>query len=516
MQHIKKLKIIYFPFLVMAISFIVLYTFLNWLFFIKTEIFTVKDSIINFWFPFGLSWIPILIWLRPRINLLELKGRNDSYSFLYQFIAALAIAIPTITAQIYLEKTSGTLKQLITIKQINSVEKSKYYRPKKFYIDKKNIGVYPHFEVSGKYNKNFDMDLYVTLPVFESKSETNNTECYAWLGVKYSKTISNRLSEQEKEAEYQKFTKESQKNFDSKNVNQVSYFERAGNTDDNDGFKEAVKENPKYNSIDAPILIARNESFENRTGNEFTWIFITFGIGSFVWFIMILIPKFNQSKLRRFEKGNKIPDKELKDFLDLLKPQKEYLITQIIILINILIFVIMVFSGLGFLSFNGQDLLKWGANFRPSTTNSEWWRLLTNIFLHGGIMHIFSNIIGLIMVGFFLEPLLGRTKYLLVYLLTGALASCISIWWYDTTISVGTSGAIFGLYGVFLALLLTKIFPPDFSKAFLISTLIFISYNLLMGLTGGIDNAAHIGGLLNGFIIGLIFSPNLKKKTKIR
>ena len=107
-------------------------------------------------------------------------------------------------------------------------------------------------------------------------------------------------------------------------------------------------------------------------------------------------------------------------------------------------------------------------------------------------MHVLANMYGLLFVGIFLEPILGRTKYLTAYLLTGILASVASIWWYDATVSVGASGAIFGLYGIFLALLLTKFYPPDFVKSFLISTAIFVGYNLLMGLTGGIVIAVHI------------------------
>lgn len=477
--------------------------------------FSIKDSIINFWLPFGLPWIPVLIWLRPRINLLQLNGGNGNGSFLFQFAAAAAIAIPTIIAQNYVEKASGSLTQLTAISQINKVQKTKYYQLKNIYINKKSLGVHPHFEVGGKYNEHFKMNLYVALPLFDDKSETNNTDCSAWLGVNYSKTISNKLSEEEKEKKFQDFTNESQKDFDNKNINEFIYLERIANSDAAEGFKEAIKENPKYNSIDAPVLVAINEPFQNRTGNSFAWIFISFGIASIVWLTMILLAKFDPGKLLYFETDKKIPDADLNDLLELLKPQASHLITQILIFSNILIFIIMIFCGLGFISFNGQDLLKWGANFRPLTINGEWWRLLTNTFLHGGLMHIISNMFGLIIVGIFLEPLLGRTKYLLIYLLTGILASCASIWWYKATVSIGASGAIFGLYGVFLAFLLTKVFPSDFSKAFLLSTLIYIGYNLLMGLTGGIDNAAHIGGLLSGFIIGLIISPNLKKKIKI-
>jgi membrane associated rhomboid family serine protease len=444
-----------------------------------------------------------------------LTGGNGNLPFLYQFIAAMAMAIPTIIAQGHLEKASGELTTLETINQIEKSEQTKYYSVKNFHIDKTNIGVHSSFDVSGKHNENLNMHLYVALPILVSEADTINSSCFAWMGIEYSEQISNRLEDKEKEEEYQKFANESQKDFDKKDVNQFVYLDRVGNTEDGDGFREAIKKSPKYKSNNACVLLAVNEPFENRNGNTFAWIFGAFGIGGGIWLIMLLIPKFDENELERFESGHPSNDNELKEFIDFLKPKEGYFITPIIIYLNILIFTIMVVAGLGFVSFKGRDLLNWGANFRPLTANGEWWRLLTSIFLHGGLMHILANMYGLLFVGIFLEPLLGRTKYLIVYLLTGILASCASLWWYDATVSVGASGAIFGLYGIFLALLLTKIFPPDFGKAFLASTLVFIGFNLLMGLTGGIDNAAHIGGLVSGFVVGLILYPSLKKQADI-
>lgn len=157
--------------------------------------------------------------------------------------------------------------------------------------------------------------------------------------------------------------------------------------------------------------------------------------------------------------------------------------------------------------------MQWGANFGPLTKNGEWWRLLTCTFLHGGIMHLFTNMYGLLFVGIFLEPLLGRKYFLIIYLVNGILASLASLFWHDTTVSIGASGAIFGMYGLFISFMLFKIFTPEFSKAFLLSTLVFVGINLLMGLTGGIDNAAHIGGLISGFIIGILMTLFMKKEV---
>jgi len=182
--------------------------------------------------------------------------------------------------------------------------------------------------------------------------------------------------------------------------------------------------------------------------------------------------------------------------------------------LNILIFLIMIFAGLGIISFKATELVHWGANFRPLVAEGQWWRLLTNTFLHGGLMHILANMVGLMFVGVFLEPIIGTRRFVFIYIATGILASIASVWWHPATVSVGASGAIFGMYGVFLALLLSKVFPAKQNKAFLTSTLVFVGFNLLMGFAGGIDNAAHIGGLVSGFVIGLLITSTIRKEIE--
>jgi rhomboid protease GluP len=508
----KKFKLLYIPYLLTTIGICGLYTFLNWLLIIKLQLFSVKEIVINFWIPIALPAIPVLLYFRPKLKLLNLKTKKGNGRDFYIFIIWIALFIPTMIAQEYITKASGKLTQLDTINNISKQELSKYYTLKKIYINKSYIGSYSSFEVSGKHNEHFNMNLYVVLPIFAGETDTAETTCMAWLGIKYSKQISNRLEQKEKEEQYQEFAHQSQMDFDTKDLNQFIYLERVGNTDDRDGYNEAVRACPKYFSDEISILLPVNESFEKRLGNTLPWFFGVLGIGSLVWLIMILIPKFDQKELDLLESGVPAEKKDLKESLDFLVPKEGYFITPILIHINVIVYLLMIFAGLGFISFNTPDLYKWGGNYGPATVGGQWWRLLTNIFLHGGLMHLVANMFGLLFVGLILEPIMGRTKYLLLYLLTGILASCASIWWYDAKVSVGASGAIFGLYGIFLALLLTKVFTPEFAKSFLISTLVFVGYNLLMGLAGGIDNAAHIGGLLSGFIAGLIFRMTLKKQ----
>jgi len=189
-------------------------------------------------------------------------------------------------------------------------------------------------------------------------------------------------------------------------------------------------------------------------------------------------------------------------------------VTYAIMGINVLVFIIMAVSGVHIFEPTVADLAKWGANYGPYTTGGEWWRLITSTFIHIGIIHIALNMYALYMAGVYLEPMLGKGRYIVAYLCTGVLASVASIWWHgSSTVSAGASGAIFGLYGVFLALLSTKLIPQKMRKGLLQSIGIFVVYNLIYGASSGTtDNAAHIGGLVSGLIVGYIYFLSFKKE----
>lgn len=181
-------------------------------------------------------------------------------------------------------------------------------------------------------------------------------------------------------------------------------------------------------------------------------------------------------------------------------------VTYAIMGINVLVFIAMVATGVHLFEPLVADIAKWGGNFKPYTTGGEWWRLITSTFVHIGIIHIAFNMYALYSAGIYLEPMLGKLRFTVAYVCTGILASIASIWWSDNVVSAGASGAIFGLYGLFLALLTTKLIPSKMRSSLLSSIVVFIAYNLIYGAKSeGIDNAAHIGGLLSGFVIGYIY-----------
>lgn len=201
------------------------------------------------------------------------------------------------------------------------------------------------------------------------------------------------------------------------------------------------------------------------------------------------------------------------NFLSLLRPVEGYYFTPLIVVLNILVFVAMVATGVHILSPEGESLVNWGANYGPLTLSGEWYRLFTSTFLHIGVFHLLLNMYALIYIGVLLEPHLGKWRFLTAYIGTGIIASSASLIWNTGVISAGASGAIFGMYGMFLALLATKHINSDARKSLLLSIGFFVFYNLANGMkpNSGIDNSAHIGGLISGFVLGLIYTPSLRK-----
>src|SRR6185437_16019006 len=171
--------------------------------------------------------------------------------------------------------------------------------------------------------------------------------------------------------------------------------------------------------------------------------------------------------------------------------------TYAIMGLNVLVFILMAMNGAGLVDANGLVHIKWGSNFAPLTLTGDWWRLITNLFIHFGIIHLLANMYALYFIAIYLESMLGKQKYIAAYLCTGVFGSLLSLWWHTTPVnSAGASGAIFGLYGLFFAFLTTDIIPAKVRQSLLKSIGIFILYNLLYGFKSGVDMAAHVGGIV--------------------
>ena len=178
--------------------------------------------------------------------------------------------------------------------------------------------------------------------------------------------------------------------------------------------------------------------------------------------------------------------------------------TYVFFALNILVFLLMALAG-G--STNEHTLMAFGVKSNAEIAKGQWWRFVTPIFIHIGLLHLFFNSYALWIVGPQVEKLYGSGRFVILYVLTGVAGVYGSYAYHPDTISAGASGAIFGLFGVLLAfgIRYRNSIPPFFKRAVGTGVLPVIVINLIIGFTiPAIDNSAHIGGLLAGAALAAV------------
>jgi membrane associated rhomboid family serine protease/Flp pilus assembly protein TadD len=187
--------------------------------------------------------------------------------------------------------------------------------------------------------------------------------------------------------------------------------------------------------------------------------------------------------------------------------------------INTAVWALMVARGVSAINPDPVRLLNWGANYGPLSLASQPWRILASNYLHGGIIHLALNMWCLWNLGMLAERIFDRWTYALVYTACGIAGSIASLWFHPSVVGVGASGAIFGIAGALIAALyLGKLpVPKRAVQGTLRSLLTFAAYNLFFGtVAAGIDNSAHIGGLVAGLALGAALARHLTSPPDVR
>ena len=175
--------------------------------------------------------------------------------------------------------------------------------------------------------------------------------------------------------------------------------------------------------------------------------------------------------------------------------RRQPIMTYILTAINVVVFL---FDTVSQWIWGYPILTLYGAKVNVAILFGQYWRLITPIFLHSGVEHILFNSLALIIWGRQVETLLGKWKYLAVYLMAGFMGSCMSFA-FSPNASVGASGAIFGLFGALLYF--GREHKEIFNRIFGVQLLIIIGVNLAMGfMQPNIDNFGHIGGPIGGYL----------------
>jgi rhomboid protease GluP len=190
-------------------------------------------------------------------------------------------------------------------------------------------------------------------------------------------------------------------------------------------------------------------------------------------------------------------------------------VTTLLLVGNLLVYITVGAIGGGWVTARAGLYAAFGANFGPLTTDGEWWRLLSSTFIHFGLLHFALNMVALWDFGRWVESLYGSLSYALLYLASGIAGSLASVAWNPWVLSAGASGAVFGVLGALLAYALKPgmgLAPQELRRHRIVA-LVFIGYSLAWGLVGkGIDNAAHLGGLVAGFALGFVLARPLPQR----
>lgn len=500
-NYSKKFKHIIPRFILIALGTSLFFFLFQWVFIIQFHLLDLKEEIFGIWVPIALPLVTLLIWMRRHNRIVRFKKDGGDAPGLMFVLEWLTIIAMLVILNNYLKTATGKYIEISNIEEIGK-NKAKYIKFNEIEVDKRYGNVVSDFSRSGKYNQNLNFDIYFVFPIKPVVIENDYKYKY-WCGIKYHEQVKSSLSDSQKENEYNIFYSKSANEFMEFDFRSPDYYEILGNSSDRDFFIEAAKkmENTANNIV---ILEPQKGFYKNINGHKFVWIFGSFGIGLFVISFALTFLKHDEKEHELQLMGFRPKTDDLIDTLNFLVPRGGHFVTSIIIDLNIFVFIFLAFEGVHIIHPKAIDLLEWGGNRRAEILDGQWWRLITNTFMHAGIMHLLLNIYGLVIAALFIEPVYGRVKFSILYLLSGIFASLASVYWFENTVSVGASGAIFGLYGALLGLLLTNLFEGDSKKSILIFVGPYVGLNLLFGFGSGIDNAAHIGGLIAGFILGLI------------
>lgn len=218
--------------------------------------------------------------------------------------------------------------------------------------------------------------------------------------------------------------------------------------------------------------------------------------------------EFNETGLDLFIKitndinqKNKVNADQAKDVFEAKKP----VATSIIIIINLLIYFGFMLMG------NYDSIVDRFCVYGPLIRSGEYYRLLTGIFLHGNIIHLLFNCYALWIIGIQVENYMGKWKYIIIYLFSGIMGSLFSIT-FSKYASIGASGAIFGLLGCILYFgYHYRVYLGSVIKSQIIPLIVF---NLMFGfMLSGVDNFAHVGGLIGGVLITIALGVKYKSTT---
>jgi rhomboid protease GluP len=478
------------PVMVASALLALVYSLFDWFLVAGTGWLPLDTSMADLVLPVVLAAALVIIFVHRHIRALALS-EAWSLPLVYLFVAGLTVAVPTIAAQYYVDAVAGGVTHVADVSQIASAAHTRFYTVSGLCILRNRAGGAPSVTPPSVFGHDASVALYVAAPVCNGG---------VWIGYRYRTTIDTGLGDAFVDKTYNAFAVDSQNWFNADDPAKYTYLERLGAGFDRRNFEKAVAASPARTA--APVIFLPHEGDVAARGRSLPGLAAIAFVGlNLVWLLLVLFTPLSTQRPAELPRDAGEP----RPFAHVFVPSRANYGLPVLVDANILVFLAMVLSGLGVASFQIDDLIAWGANSAHALHGLGWLRLITSQFVHAGFAHIASNMYAVVFMGLFLAPVMRNWGLIGAYLVCGLGGAIASAVFHPEVVSVGASGAIMGLAGILLALFLFGDWRLMSAPRGIVTNVI-LSVVLTLGqgfVIAEVDNAAHIGGLVTGFVLGV-------------
>jgi membrane associated rhomboid family serine protease len=499
-----KLRRLFPPAALLSLLLLAAYSALNW--FVLSRTAFLHEDVADYWLPLFLAALLELAIILPRLRSLDLGKKN--LPLIINLAAVALIAAPTMLAQTYISTSIATISHVEDASDIGKAAQSRYYTASSICVDGPKARAAFQIEASGRQNQYLDITIYAVVPVcktiayfpksiLDTSAPPLRDQPGLWVGLSFFKSLDNGLSQDSKKKLYLDFVQQTQGELNKLDTSKYRYLERSARSTERRYFDKALEKGGIRQPATQLVLVPHREAYTPHANDWLMMTGLALGVGLMIWAgIVAVMPLATEEDREQAAKDAVLGT--------MVVPTRTSYGLPLLLDLNVAVFLAMVFAGLGFISFDSDDLIAWGGNYGPALMQGQFFRLVTSLFVHGGVMHLLNNMYGLVIAGLFLNTALPNWRMILCYLVTGLGGSIASAMLHPALVSVGASGAILGLWGVLVGLaLLGDTRLAQQKNIILINGAGFAALTVIIGaFTPGIDNAAHIGGFVAGLAVG--------------
>ena len=517
-----KIRLVLWPLLKLELILVPAYGGLLWLALLVFPTFDPPEGLWR-WVLLGVTaLVAIMQVLEPRLRLLYPgRPRRTPNKFdwrLYLFM----VALPTLWGLLYC--VHGYLvtqtNPVVEVQRLNPeapLPQARYYVMGEPWADRRRAGLAATINDSKKKDLKL-FALFVSCPLYDTPADTATGHVRLWLGQRFSASVSAAMPSDSIQTAYQRFLAASENQFRTgPPPHFFGYFEPIEFDEDRIGLAKATKHSMRYVPGAAePLLVqASSVPFAERSaaaaaGFRF-WLLWGNGVFALMLACTALLPNAAGRLAASQAKPN---DTWWPTMMRFLRPRPGYCFTPCLAALLVLAYLMPAAVGTHGFDLNVSQLVRWGAASEAAIRDGEWWRLLTGTLLHDGPLALCANVVALGFAGYVVEPATGNRRLAMVYGLCALAGSLAQAWWQPESLNLGASGAVLGLcaFGIVVGRRLRQ--PDDLLANFIALGVFFGVLNLVAGyFSPGTDNAAHLGGLATGALLGLALAPQLRREA---